>query len=310
MTKTRIIIAGIGGVGGFFGGQLAKRYYEDKNIEIIFWARGENLEEIKKNGLKIFSGKDEIIVYPNIITNNTEEIGTVDLVIVCTKSFGLENIVNQLKPCINDETVILPLLNGVENKEKIKQIYPNNIVLDGCVFIVSRLKQAGVIENFGNIQKLSFGLDNFTNDKLLFFEKILKDACIDVNLSQNISSIIWEKYIFLSPIATATSYYDKNIGEIISNIDYFKTTKLLIEEVIQLAKAKNIKIPEDIFEITINKIKSLPQDSTTSMHNDFINKKPYNELENLTTYVISESEKYNIAAKMYSKIYFDLISKN
>lgn len=38
--KTKIIIAGIGGVGGYFGGLLAKHFYGKENVEINFFARG------------------------------------------------------------------------------------------------------------------------------------------------------------------------------------------------------------------------------------------------------------------------------
>ena len=302
MTKTRIIIAGIGGVGGYFGGLLAKRYYDNKDIEINFVARGQHLKEIQKNGLKVIKGENEFTIKPTLATENPSEIGIADLIIICTKSYDLVNIVRQLRPCINNNTIILPLLNGVDSKDKIKNIYPENTVLDGCVYIISRLKQAGVIENMGNIQTLYFGLDNLINEKLLLFEKIFKEANIEATLSQYISTIIWEKYIFLSPIATSTSYYDKPIGEILFDIESLETTKSLIEEVKQVAKAKNIKILKDITEKTLNKLKSLPFETTTSMHSDFRNKKSNNELQTLTGFVLNEGKRYAISTPTYSKL--------
>ena len=154
MTKTKIIIAGIGGVGGYFGGLLAKHFYENENVEINFIARGQHLKEIQKSGLKVIKGKNEFIAKPNIATENPKEIGTADLIIISTKSYDLDTVIQQLRPCINKDTIILPLLNGVDSRDKIKNIYPDNLILDGCVYIVSRLKQAGVIENRGNIQTL------------------------------------------------------------------------------------------------------------------------------------------------------------
>lgn len=304
--KKKIIIAGIGGVGGYFGGLLAKHYFGKENIEIIFFARGQHLKEIQNNGLKVIEGENEFTAKPKFSTDNPLEIGAADLIIISTKSYDLENVLQQLRPCITDSTIILPLLNGIDSKEKIKSKYPNNLVLDGCVYIASRLKQAGVVENIGNIQTLYFGLDNSTSDKLFALEKLFKEANIDATFSQNISTIIWEKFIFLSPIATATSYFDKCIGEIISDHKSFETVKLLIAEVIQLAKVKNIEIPEDIMEKTLTKLKSLPYEITSSMHDDFKSKKSKNELQNLTGYVIKESENHNIMTPNYSKMYANL----
>ena len=39
--KIKIAIAGIGGIGGYIGGKLAKYYSSIENVEIIFIARGE-----------------------------------------------------------------------------------------------------------------------------------------------------------------------------------------------------------------------------------------------------------------------------
>lgn len=184
------------------------------------------------------------------------------------------------------------------------------MVLEGCAYIVSRIVQAGVIQNTGNIHTLYFGLDNYRNEQLRFFEKLLKQATIEATLSERISSIIWEKYIFISPTATATAYYDTCIGELLSNKEYFETVSALIHEVQQIANVKRIEIPDDIIEITLKKLKSLPFDSTSSMHSDFIQKKAVTELESLTGYVLKEGLKNNIATPMYSKVYEGLTRRN
>lgn len=310
ITKTKIIIAGIGGVGGYFGGLLANRFYDNENVEINFFARGQHLKEIQANGLKVIKGESEFIAKPTLATDNPAEIGISDFIIITTKSYDLEAVIKQLRPCINQDTIILPLLNGVDSKERIKDIFPDNIVLDGCAYIVSRLKQVGVIENSGNIQTLYFGLDNFVNDKLLLLENLLKEANIEISLSKNISTIIWEKFIFISPTATATSYFDKCIGELIADNEKLKMTTTLIEEVKQIAKAKQIYVSDEITEKTVNKLKALPFETTSSMHTDFKNNKPNNELKSLTEYVIKEGRKYNLATPMYMKMYEELKKKS
>jgi 2-dehydropantoate 2-reductase len=308
--KTKIIIAGIGGVGGYFGGSLANYYAEDENIEINFLARGSHLKEIQKNGLKIIKGKDEFFAKPNIASDNPREIGIADFILICTKSYDIEAITLQLQPCVAQNTVILPLLNGVDSQQKIKSIYPTNLVLEGCVYVVSRLIQDGVIENSGNIQSLYFGANNITNEKIILFEKILTQAGIDATFSPNISTIIWEKFIFLSPTATATSYYNKCIGEILSDAESLDTICLLIDEVQKLAKAKGIYISKDIQEKTLMKLKSLPFDTTSSMHSDFKNQKQKTELTTLTGYVIKEGKKLHVSTPTFSKLFAYLQKKS
>ncbi len=63
----RIGILGLGGVGGYFGGLLAKAYQKSDEVEIIFIARGETQKAIAENGLKIINDDTEMIVYPNLV---------------------------------------------------------------------------------------------------------------------------------------------------------------------------------------------------------------------------------------------------
>jgi len=308
--RTKILIAGIGGVGGYFGGSLANYYEGSDAVEISFYARGEHLKEIQKKGLRVIKGKDEFIAKPVIASDNADEIGVVDYLIVCTKSYGLEPIIHQLKSCINKDTIILPLLNGVDSREKIKKMLPANVILDGCAYIVARLKQSGIVENIGNIQTLYFGLDNYEDERLNKLEQVFKKAGIEATYSGNITKIIWEKFIFISPTATATSYFNKPIGEVLADNESFETISKLIEEVKQVAEAAKITMPENISEISMNKLRSMPYETTSSMHADFKNNKEQTELDSLTGYVISEAKKYGLEVPTYIKAYERLQNKS
>lgn len=306
-TKTRIIIAGIGGVGGYFGSLLAKKYQDSNQVEIIFIARGEHLQKIKADGLKVIKGDAKFTTYPALATDDFAEAGRADYIILCTKSYDLEETTTLLKPCLKNDTIIIPLLNGVNNAERIRKILPSQTVLDGCAYIVSHILSPGVIENIGNTQKIFFGLDNIINEKFTLLEKILQEAGIDATLSQNISTVIWTKFIFISAIATATSYYDQTVGEVVENHE--KTLVNLIEEVTQIARAKNIQTDPDIASKTLQKLKKVPYQNTTSMQRDFQNKKPHTELESLTKYVITAGENLHIKTPTYQKLYKSLEQK-
>lgn len=309
MSKTNILIAGIGGVGGYFGGMLARQYANDPNIEINFFARGEHLKAIQTSGLLVLNGTEDFRAFPHMATDDAGKIATVDYLIISTKAYDLMGVLDQLKACIGPETVILPLLNGVDSKEKIMALFPNNLILDGCVYIVARLKGYGTVENIGNVSKLFFGSVSSSNDERLNrLESILLGAGIDAKLSMEIMSIIWEKFVFISPTASATSYFDRSIGEVISHQDSLETIKALIHEVMALAKAKTIKLPDDVFDRTMNRLKTLPFENTSSMHSDYKNHKPKTELNTLTGYVIEEGKKYNIETPVYEKVFNGLIS--
>ncbi|TKC04635.1 2-dehydropantoate 2-reductase [Pedobacter polaris] len=306
-TKTKIIVAGIGGVGGYFGGLLAKAYAGNDNIEVYFIARGNHLEQIRNHGLKVIKGNIVFTANPFLATANAAEIGTADYIIVCTKNYDLDEILTEVTPCIDEQTTILPLLNGVEAAEKIRAKFPNNLVPAGCAYIVSAIKDPGIVENMGNRQDISFGLDNETDERLTKLEDLLKSAGIEATLSQEISKLIWEKFIFLSSIATATSYCDKTVGELLE--EHRDLLKSLIDEVTAIALAKNIKVDEQTSIRAIAHYESLPFTATSSMQRDFNAKKLKTELNSITGYVVKEGEELNVATPLFKMTYLALLKK-
>src|ERR1043165_1446285 len=109
--KTKIIVAGIGGVGGWFGGLLASAFSESDKVEVDFLARGEHLRQIQQRGLKMLQGEHERIAKPRLATDNATEIGICDYILVCTKSYDLEQVMMQVRPCIDQHTILIPFLN-------------------------------------------------------------------------------------------------------------------------------------------------------------------------------------------------------
>ena len=305
--KVKIVIAGIGGVGGYFGGLLARKYENSNAVEICFLARGEHLEQIRENGLKVIHGKNEFIARPAMTTDNATEIGIADYILICTKSYDLDATIEQLKPCIGENTILLPLLNGVESVERIKKILPGTTVLEGCVYIVSAMVEAGVIENSGINQKLFFGPGKINIDRLLWLEKVMLDAGIEATLSNSISTIVWEKFIFIASIATATSCFNCSISKLIEENE--ETLVQLIEEVKLIAAAKGISFNPDITANIVNYNKLLPYDTTSSMHRDYQNLKQKTEVETLTGYVVRAGEKHKIDTPSFNKAYHQLKNK-
>lgn len=296
----KILIAGIGGVGGYFGSLLAKKYANHETIEIYFLARNQHLQAIKTNGIKVTSGEKEWIAHPTLASDNPAEFGKIDVILLCTKSYDLLETLRQLKPCVCSDTTFISLLNGVNHVSRIKDVYPLNNVINGCAYIVSSIQEPGHIKNVGNIQRLSFGKINTTNFDL---EAIMKAAEIDVIYGDNIETIVWEKFIFLSPLATISSYYQKSIGEILSNKKIKNELIELLKEIFTLAKTKQVLLPNDLIERTIEKYTNLPFETTTSLQRDFIKNPQKTEYDSLTGSVIRECDVMNLSCQRYLKCY-------
>lgn len=305
--KIKIVIAGIGGVGGYFGGLLARAYAGNDDIEVYFLARGNHLSAIQENGLKVIKGEINFTAKPFLATDDVNKIGEADFIIISTKNYDLTEILAQISPCVNKKTVILPLLNGVEAVEKIRTQFPDNLVPAGCAYIVSAIKNHGVIENMGNRQEIYFGLDHETDERLILLEDLLKSAGIEACLSDEIAKLIWEKFIFLSCIATATSYLNKTVGKLLQDNKTYLTN--LIKEATAIAKAKKIEVDENTEEKALTHYAALPFTATSSMQRDFDDHKPQTELNSITGYIVKLGKQLGIATPNFEEAYHALLAK-
>ena len=82
----RIALIGTGGVGGYFGGKLAKA-----GNDVTFLARGEHLKALQANGLMVKSITADFKIHPVNATDNIKTIGKSDLIIRCESVAGEGN---------------------------------------------------------------------------------------------------------------------------------------------------------------------------------------------------------------------------
>lgn len=301
--KFKIAVIGIGGVGGYVGGRLAAQFENSTDVEIALVARGENKKAIKAGGLKLITSQGEQIVKPNLIT--VSEISDADLILLCTKDYDLAETVAGFKDSITQKTAILPLLNGADTAERVAEILPRNEVWQGCIYIVSRLIAPGVVQETGNVCRIFFGSEQGKNEKLRRVETIFKETGIEAHLAEDIAAKIWEKFIFISSIAAATTYLNSTIREVVENDESKNLLFDLVAEIKGVAKARKINVSETALAETFDRLGGLPREATSSMHGDFRQGKNA-ELESLVGYVVREAEKSNVSAPTYKRLYSEL----
>ncbi|MBU2060558.1 MAG: 2-dehydropantoate 2-reductase, partial [Bacteroidetes bacterium] len=197
---------------------------------------------------------------------------------------------------------------GVDAPERIRTLYPDNEVLLGCVYIVAMIESPAVIKKVGPIEKLFFGSDSAPLSKLKALQSIFEKAAIESSLLENIEAKVWEKFIFISSLASATSYLNQNIGEIIASNSSRALFVNLLQEITMLAAVKGLDLPGDITMKTINQLEKMPHSATSSMHRDVIAGSNF-ELASLTEFVVSEGIKYEVDMPNYTKVLETLLPK-
>ena len=301
----RIGIVGIGGVGGYFGGKLAKEYQNSPEHQIIFIARGKHLAAIKKKGLQLFTREGDYVARPALATDNPAYAGIFDLVFFCVKSYSLESSAQVLKANINKNTVVIPLLNGVNIAERLRAFLTDADTVRGCVYISSFIKKPGVVCQTEGSCKLIFGTDDeFTNQYQYILDMLLK-AKINTELTNRISEVLWTKYLLMCPLGSLTSVTGKTYGGIM--VDQILRQKLrgMMQEVATIARARNISFPENAVEKTMELVGSFAYDTKTSMQMDR-EKGKQTEIDTLTAYICKAGKEFGIPTPLHNEIYFQL----
>ena len=139
----RLCVFGAGGVGGYFGGLLAR-----SGAEATFIARGEHLRVLRARGLTLRTVQDSFTI-PVKATDEPGAVGPVDLVLFCVKSYDTESASRVLPNLLAPGAVVLSPQNGIDNEEKLEAILGKGRVLGGAAYIWSTITEPGVITQIG-----------------------------------------------------------------------------------------------------------------------------------------------------------------
>ena len=298
----KTIIIGIGGVGGYFGGKLAFKYAAAPGHVVSFVARGAHLEKIRAEGLSVRTVDGNFVAVPTAATDRPETLGRADLIVLAVKGYDLEDAISSLAGNIGDETVLIPLLNGVDNGDRIRSRIGRGTVLDGCVYISSFIERPGVIHQVGGSCRILFGPVSGPIDPHRALERYFQEAGIAVRLSENIRTEIWSKFLFVAPFACVTSRVGQPFGAVVENEEWRRTVEGMMEELRSLAAALGVVLPADAIRKSIEMARKLPYSSRSSMQLDF-ERGRRTELETFAGYVIKTARDKGIPVPLHEEIY-------
>ena len=295
----RIAVMGAGGVGGCLGGLLAQ---SGNDVSLI--ARGEHLESIRQNGLKIMRADSEFVVEIEA-TDDPSEVNQVDLVLFTVKTFQNRHVITSIKPLMGPDTSVITFQNGVESHEQLGAILGPNNILPGAYWASSHIDSPGVIsEDVG--AKISFGeIDDTDNLRALEIRKVFRDAGIETELSLDPLKVVWEKFIMLSALAGITSAAQTRAKELLRFPDARKIFCDAMEEALAVGLAKGIELPASIAQDSLEYIDGLP-DFQNSMHSDYESGRP-TELDAMSGSVIRLGKQIGVHTPIHNYLYSVLL---
>jgi 2-dehydropantoate 2-reductase len=221
----RILVVGAGAIGGYFGGRLlaAKQ-------DVTFLVRPRRAAELASSGLVIQSPAGDVQI-PNPPTALAEDLHSAyDLILLSCKAYDLESAVTSFAPAVGPETVILPLLNGMQHLEVLDQRFGAAHVLGGLAMISTALEPGGRIAHLNKLHLLSFGeRDGSRSPRVEAIAAAFLGALFVTRLTENIMQEMWEKWVFIASCAGITCLMRSVIGDIVAAGGTVLCTALLAE---------------------------------------------------------------------------------
>lgn len=294
----KILIYGVGGVGGYFGGRLTTTSHH-----ITFIARGAHLEAIKQKGLQIHSITGDFTAIPDFATDNLSKIEQPDLVILGIKSWQVVEAAKALKSYLKPETVVLPLQNGAANADKLVQVLPQENVLNGLCRIISFIDGPGVIKHPAFEPSITFGeVDNTRSERVNKIKSLFDQAEITNHIAHDIEAEVWKKFLFICTISGVGGLTRVPVGKIRESNYLYKVMQDTAQEILTIAQAKNIALTQKDLDKTFASIDAQDPNTTASTQRDIMEGKP-SELENFNGYIVKQGKKLGVSTPVNEMIY-------
>ena len=304
----KIAVIGIGGVGGYVAGMLAKAY-----PHVTMVARGARGESIRENGLVLHSDyKGEIVAKPERVVP-VREMGQQDYIFICVKNYSLEDVCENIRDMVTDDTVIIPVMNGVDPGDKIRSLIGRGTVVDSLFYTVAFANAEISISQQDTFTWLCSGIKNADQgqqEKVTQVAEILKGADIDYKDDGDIEVEIWRKYILNCAFNVMTAFYDNTIGELRRDPVKAQQYETLVWEAASVGRAKGVALTDEHIQEVIHKFRHVHADNaTSSLQRDFQICKKQTELETFSGYIVQEAKRLGVSIPLSEEMYQGLKAK-
>jgi 2-dehydropantoate 2-reductase len=295
----KVAIIGAGAVGGYYGARLTQAGHD---VSVL--ARGANLDAIRAGGVRVRSETGELSVRVRA-ESDPSRVGPADVVLFAVKTYSTRDAMPLLPPLVGPGTAVLALQNGVDSADQLSAIVGRGPILAGTTYIAATLVEPGVVEYVGKARRIVFGEafgDRTITERVLRIRDALSDADIQAEAAADSRVPIWEKFIFLAPLAVLTAAARLPIGPAWAQLAFRETYERAMAEVEALARHAGIPVAADVRAQKLRYLDASPPTTRSSMMVDITSGRPL-ELEALAGAVVSRGRAAGIPTPVMAALY-------
>ncbi|MGN8161404.1 ketopantoate reductase family protein [Pantoea sp. 22096] len=259
----RILMAGAGATGGYFGARLAQA-----GQDVTFLVRERRYQQLQNNGLVLQTPQGTETLQPQL-TQVSTLTGHYDLIIVTVKSFALEQMMEDIAPAVGPDTLIMPILNGMRHIATLQQRFGEDKVIGGLCKINATLGEQGEIIQMTPLHQIFYGaLDGNNDERLQRVDAALRDCQVDTLFSDNIMDELWEKWLLLSTLGAVCCLARGDTRQILTSRGGEALLQGIFTEILSVITAEGYQprpaVTARIFELLNNPATPM----TSSMYRD------------------------------------------
>jgi 2-dehydropantoate 2-reductase len=249
-----IAILGAGGVGGYFGGILARAGHR-----VALLARGAHLEALRERGLEVRTPEGMFTVTVEAV-GDADELRGIELAVVAVKSYSLAEIAPAARLLAERGAVVLPLLNGVEAADRlIASGVQGERVLGGLAEISAVRTAPGVVERRSPFYRVVVGERvGGVSERAERIAAAFREAGAEAQASADITVDLWRKFVFITAMSTACGLARTSIGPVrrapLGNL----LLERALREVTAVARARGVPLPREVEEKLLGFVSGLP----------------------------------------------------
>lgn len=260
----RLLFLGAGGTGGYFGGRAVQA-----GADVTFLVREARAQKLRADGLQIESPLGNAVVQPKLVIAD-ELDAAYDVVVLSCKAYDLPSAIEAIRPAIGPDTAILPIMNGVLQYDALDVEFGASRVLGGLCQINATLGAQGQVKHLGQHASFVFGerAGEPRSARGTALEAALSEAAFTSRLSMDIQQDIWEKYVFLTTLASATCLMRGTVGQIAATDAGEDVLRGLLRECQQVAAASGHAVRAEADNFALKVLIDRDSSMTASMFRD------------------------------------------
>ncbi len=238
----RYLVLGAGALGGYFGGMLLKG-----GADVTFLVRPARAAQLRRDGLVVKTQDGgELRIQAKTIQQGQLD-GPYDVVLLCCKAYDLDGAMAAIAPAMGDQSVILPLLNGVRHIDALTERFGPERVLGGLTIINAALMPDGTIQQSQlriNINAIG-EFDGRGSPRCTAIKTALEAGGIPVQVSDSILAMMWMKFFGFACNAAIATLTRSRAGTIARSGCGASFVSAVIEECTRVVTAVGYPPPAD-----------------------------------------------------------------